>query len=45
MAMLGAICVGYVSFVRWKIRLKGQLSFRLARAGYSPWMSRPCAAA
>ncbi|MDT5057354.1 MAG: transport system ATP-binding/permease protein [Mycobacterium sp.] len=23
MAMLGAICVGYVSFVRWKIRLKG----------------------
>jgi ABC-type multidrug transport system ATPase subunit len=23
MAMLGAICVGYISFVRWKIRLKG----------------------
>jgi ABC-type multidrug transport system ATPase subunit len=23
MAMLGAICVGYLSFVRWKIRLKG----------------------
>jgi ABC-type multidrug transport system ATPase subunit len=23
MAMLGAICVGYVGFVRWKIRLKG----------------------
>ena len=23
MAMLGAICVGYISFVRWKIRLRG----------------------
>src|SRR5215217_7974652 len=23
MAMLGAICVSYISFVRWKIRLKG----------------------
>jgi ABC-type multidrug transport system ATPase subunit len=23
LAMLGAICVGYLSFVRWKIRLKG----------------------
>ena len=23
MAMLGAICIGYLSFVRWKIRLKG----------------------
>jgi ABC-type multidrug transport system ATPase subunit len=23
MAMLGAICVAYISFVRWKIRLKG----------------------
>jgi ABC transport system ATP-binding/permease protein len=23
MAMLGAICVGYISFVRWRIRLKG----------------------
>jgi ABC-type multidrug transport system ATPase subunit len=23
MAMLGAICVGYLGFVRWKIRLKG----------------------
>jgi ABC-type multidrug transport system ATPase subunit len=23
MAMLGAVCVGYLSFVRWKIRLKG----------------------
>jgi ABC-type multidrug transport system ATPase subunit len=23
MAMLGALCVGYISFVRWKIRLKG----------------------
>jgi ABC-type multidrug transport system ATPase subunit len=23
MAMLGAVCVGYISFVRWKIRLKG----------------------
>jgi ABC-type multidrug transport system ATPase subunit len=23
MAMLGAVCIGYLSFVRWKIRLKG----------------------
>jgi hypothetical protein len=23
MAMLGAICVGYTGFVRWRIRLKG----------------------
>jgi hypothetical protein len=23
MAMLGCICIGYLSFVRWKIRLKG----------------------
>jgi hypothetical protein len=23
MAMLGVICVSYISFVRWKIRLKG----------------------
>jgi hypothetical protein len=22
MAMLGCICIGYLSFVRWKIRLK-----------------------